>query len=223
MLWAIGQPAGFAGLLVAFLAGLALRAVAIRLTCRALGLAVGRASMLPHPRRDIDPFGAVAAALGGTGWGHGVDADELPRHRGRRALVYAAGPVVTLLAAQLAFAGYRAAYPEGRFALLINQPSDVLRGALAPSAGAQLLLSVAVGLLCFGLLALVPLPPLDGFGLLWTAMRRPTPAGLRVRHWLADNNVGVAALLVLLIFPFGAPLLHLLFDLVGTPLMRMWV
>jgi Zn-dependent protease len=221
VLFALGQPAAFAGLVIAFLLAVAVRAICLRLVLRWVGNTFTRVPLLPHPRRDLDPFGAVAAALGGTGWGHGVD--DPPRERGRQAIVYAVGPLVGLLLGELGLFVYTLVYPDYASALLINAPSDVLRGAVAPTAGAQMLLSVAVGLLCFGLLALVPLPPLDGWGLLWASMRRPTAGGLRARHWLVDNNLGVVALLVLLIFPFGAPLLHWLFDLVGGPLMRMWV
>ncbi|MEH1129212.1 hypothetical protein [Micromonospora sp. CPCC 206061] len=220
MLFALGQPASFAGLVIAFLLAVTVRAVMLRLVLRWVGHLFGRVPLLPDPRRDLDPFGAVAAALGGTGWGHGVD--DPPRGRGRQAIVYAVGPLVGLVLGELGLLAFTLVYPDYSAALLINEPSDVLRGAIAPTAGAQMLLSVAVGLLCFGLLALVPLPPLDGFGLLWASMRRPTAGGLKARHWLADNNLGVVALLILLIFPFGAPLLHWLFDLVGGPLMRMW-
>lgn len=224
MLWALGQPAAVGGLLFAFLTALAVRVVAVRLTAKVLRLVSRRTSVLPRPRADVDPFGAVAAVLGGTGWGRSVDLEELPPHaaRGRRAVVYAAGPFVALLAGELALLGYRLGYPRDLVALKVNYPSDVLRGAIAPNAGAQFVLSVGVGLLCFGLLALVPLPPLDGFGLFWLSMSTPTPAAERARHWLADNNVGVAILLVALTFPFGGPFGYAYFNVLGTPLMRVW-
>ena len=59
------------------------------------------------------------------------------------------------------------------FTLVFLRVSDVLRGLFDAPIGAQLLLGVAGGLLAFGLLALVPIPPLDGFGLLWSAQRVP--------------------------------------------------
>jgi hypothetical protein len=224
VLWALGQPVAAVGLVFAFLIGIGLRVVAVRLTAMGLRLVSRRTAVLPQPRADVDPFGAVGAVLGGTGWGRSVDLDELPPHaaRGRRAAVFAAGPLAALIAGQLALAGYRIGYPDGAAALLLNYPSDVLRGAVAPTAGAQLVLSVGVGLLCFALLALLPLPPLDGFGLLWLSLRDPGPAARRARFWLADNNVGVVVLLVLLIFPFGGPFAYAFFDLLGAPLMRMW-
>jgi hypothetical protein len=224
VLWALGQPAAAGGLLLAFLLGLGLRVVAVRLTARSLRLVSRHTPVLPRPRVDVDPFGVVAALLGGTGWGRSVDLEELPPRaaRGRRAAVYVAGPLATLVAGELALLGYRIGYPRDLVALLVNYPSDVLRGAVAPNAGAQFVLSLGVGLLCFALLAIVPLPPLDGFGLLWLTMSDATPAAQRARHWLADNNLGVAILLVALIFPFGGPFAYAYFNVLGTPLMRVW-
>jgi hypothetical protein len=224
VLFALVQPAAVVGLLLAFLSGLALRVVALRLTARALRLLPRNTRVLPALREDVDPFGAVAAVLGGTGWGRPVDLDGLPPRaaRGRRAAVFAAGPLAALLAGEVVLFGYRLGYPGESAVLLINYPSDVLRGAAAPNVGVQLVLSVGVGLLCFGLLALVPLPPLDGFGLLWLSLREPGPAAQRARFWLAENNIGVVVLFILLIFPLRRPLAYGLFDLLGTPLMRVW-
>jgi Zn-dependent protease len=225
VLWALGQPVAFAGLLIAFLFGVALRAVAIRLMMRILGLAPRREPLSLRPREDIDPFGAVVAALGGTGWGRAIDIDEVPRHRGRgrAALVYAAGPLSAFVIAQIAFAAYVALFPVSSQVALVFYPSSaVLRGAPEVSAGAQFLLSFAVGLLCFALLSLIPSPPLDGFGLLHSAFRQPGAGFQWARLWLSEKNLGVALLLLFALFPTGYPILLMLIDLVGTPLMGMW-
>jgi Zn-dependent protease len=80
------------------------------------------------------------------------------------------------------------------------------------------LLSVAVGLLCFGLVALVPVPPMDGFRLLrlaWSSSDPVLPA--------AVDRLGVLVLLLLLVVPVGRqPLLLSALDLVGTPLLAVW-
>jgi Zn-dependent protease len=223
LLFALGQPATFAGLLIAFLLALVLRAYAIRITARSLRLTDRRESLTPRLREDIDPFGAVAAAIGGAGWGKTIDVDEVPRFqgRGRAAAVFAAGPVVTLIAAQLAFLAYVLVYPGG-LELAVFRPSDVLRGQLDGDLGAQVLLGLAVGLLAFGLLALIPIPPLDGFGLLWSAMRRPGHGMQQTRLWLDTKNLGVVILLAGCFFPLSSPLLLLPIDLVGTIFMRLW-
>lgn len=175
MLFALGEPVAFAALVGAFLIGLLLRALAIRITARALRLSDRRDPVSPRLREDVDPFGAVAAAVGGMGWGKSISVDEVPRHqgRGRAAAVFAAGPVACVLVSQVLFAAYATLYPG--FLLSVLHPSDVLRGFALPL-GEQVLLCLAVGLLTFGLLALIPIPPLDGFGILWSAQRRPGPA-----------------------------------------------
>ena len=221
MLFALGEPVAFAALVVAFLLGLILRAAAIRVTARALGLAGRRQPLVPSPREDIDPFGAVAAAIGGMGWGRMLAVDEVPRHRGRgRAVaVFAAGPVTCIVVAEMLLAGYAAVYPDNPLALL--GPAHVLLGVDLPFAE-QVLLSLAVGLLTFGLLALVPIPPLDGFGILYHALRRPGQGVQWMRLWFEDKNIGVVILLACCLFPFGEPLLLLLLNMLGLVFVRPW-
>ncbi len=221
MLFALGQPVIFAGLVLSFLLAVMLRATAIRLTARRLHLTGRHEPVAPRLREDLDPFGAVAAAVGGPGWGKIIDVDEVPRAagRGRAAVVFAAGPVVTLIAAQLVFLGFTLAYPDS---LDLLSPSDVLRGQFDAPYPAQFLLGLAVGLLAFGLLSLIPMPPLDGFGLLWCAQRVPGPGMQGYRLWLQDKNIGVIVLLACCFFPFAYPLILLLIDLLGTVFLRLW-
>src|SRR5439155_7820299 len=154
MLWALGQPAAAVGLAGAFLLGLLVRAVARWCCVRPLLGFVAR----PRVRDEVDPVGAVAVLLGGTGWGRSA---PLPvGSAGRRALVLLAGPVAVLLLGEAALGGFLMVFPGDRLSLALNHPSDVLRGVVAPSFLAQALLSLAVGLVCFGLVALVPVPPL---------------------------------------------------------------
>ena len=221
MLFALGEPFVFLGLLLSFLLALALRAVAIRLTARTLGLVDRREALAPRPREDVDAFGAVAAAVGGPGWGRMIDVDEVPRFRGRgrAAMVFLAGPVVVLLAAQLALLAFVLAYPG---TLIDLRVSDILRGLFSAPIGAQMLLGLAGGLLAFGLLALIPMPPLDGFGLLWSAQRAPGPGMQGYRLWFQDKNIGVVVLLVACFFPLSSPLILLPVDLIGTVFLRLW-
>ena len=221
MLYAINQPVALVGLLIAFLLALTLRVVAMRLTARALGMDARRGPLLPDPREDIDPFGAVAALLVGTGWGRPVDTGAMPRwaSRGRRAAVVAAGPLTPLFIGLLGVVGFQLAFPD---TALVGTASSVLRGVDAPSLIQQLLISFIVGLLCFGLLNLIPLPPLDGFALLWLSMRHVGAAGEKARYWLVDNNIGVLILLIMSFFPFAAPFLHIFIDLMALPFLWVW-
>ena len=221
MLFALGKPVAFAALVVAFLLGVLLRAVAIRLTARGLGIADRRESITPRPREDIDPFGAVAAALGGMGWGRMISVDEVPRHRGRgrAAAVFAAGPLTCIVVAQILLGVYVLIFDGALLAFL--SPIDVYAGINLP-AGELALLSLAVGLLLFGLLALIPIPPLDGFGILYSALRRPGAGMQWMRLWFEDKNIGVLILLILCLFPFGAPFLLQLLNIFGLLFVRIW-
>ncbi|MFD0521768.1 hypothetical protein [Paractinoplanes durhamensis] len=77
MLFALGTPVAFVALVVSFLLGLTVRAVAVRVVARSLGLADRNEGIAPRLREDIDPFGAVGAALGGMGWGKMISVDEI--------------------------------------------------------------------------------------------------------------------------------------------------
>ena len=223
MLFALGQPVAFIGLLVAFLLALVLRAVAIRLTARSLGLTHRGDPVTPRLREDIDPFGAVAAAVSGAGWGKIIDVDEVPRTqgRGRAAAVFLAGPLTTIIAAQVFFLAHRLLVPDS-FGLAFLRLSDVLRGQFEADFLSQILLSIAVGLLGFGLVSLLPIPPLDGFGLLWSAQRTPGPGMQGYRLWFQEKNIGVVVLLVCCFFPLTYPLLLIPIDLLGTIFLRLW-
>jgi hypothetical protein len=223
VLFALGQPVAFAGLLVAFLLALVVRAYAIRITARSLRLTPAGEPIGPRLREDVDPFGAVAVAVGGAGWGKTVDVDEVPRFRGRgrAAAIFAVGPLAALVLSQVLLLTFRYAFPDS-FALALYRPSDVLRGQFDAGFGAQFLLAVAVGLLGFALVALIPVPPLDGFGLLWLAFRSPGRGLQGYRLWLDGKNLGVVILLACCFFPLTYPLLLVPVDLLGTPLMRLW-
>ena len=215
MLWALGQPAALVGLVVGFAVALAVRAAAQHLALRRV---LGRSRLL-DVRRDFDIFGAVAAVIGGTGWGRkspDVGASPPPL------AVLLAGPAAVLIASQVAFAGYRVAGGDP-LPLRVYAAADVLRG-VPGSPLPQALLSFAVGLLAFGFLALLPLPPLDGWVLLRRSVRRPGSGFQRARYWLEEQNIGVVILLVGLILPLvgGLPLLLLILNVVTLPVLRAW-
>jgi hypothetical protein len=212
VLWALAQPAAVAGLMSAFVLAVGLRAAALRTAARVLG-----ATPVAGAERFC-PFGVTAAVLSGTGWG---GAGEPPGGSGslggrerRMVAVVWAGPAAVLAASQVAFAAFRAVYPELGLELRLNRPSDVLHGAVAPTPAAQLMLSLAVGLLCFGLLALLPVPPFDGYRLF---------PGAASAVGVAVERVTVVAVLVLLVVPVaGRPPLLALLDAVAGPLVRAW-
>ena len=222
MLFALGQPAAFAGLLIGFVLALVLRAFAIRFAARSLGLVDRGESLSPRLREDVDAFGAVAVAVAGAGWGKIIDVDEVPRFRGRgrAAWVFAAGPLATILAAQVLFFAFALLYHDTDATYL--NVSTVLRGQIDGSYDAQFLLCLPVALLGFGLLSLLPIPPLDGFGLLWSAQRNPGPGMQGYRLWFQEKNIGVVVLMVCAFFPLEQPILLFPVDLFGTVFLRIW-
>jgi hypothetical protein len=208
VLRALGTPPAFLGLLVGFLLAVVLQAYTQAAAARSLG---DRAAFrrLGGVRRVLDPFGAVAAALGGVGWGV---TPEIPlRSRGRLALALLAGPVAVAAAGVLALLVFvLVGGPAG--VLTGTGPGTVLAGIDGPAA--QLFfLALGLELLGMAVLALVPLPPLPGWRLLELASTGSV-GWQRAREYLVEKNLGVLALLILLILPLGgsAPLLLAIVD-----------
>jgi len=220
VLFALRTPVAFAALLVAFLLALCLRAIAIRLAARSLGLADRHESIGPRLREDVDPFGAVGAAIAGVGWGKILSVDDIPRFRGRgrAAMVFLAGPLVNIVLGEILFGAYVVAFPGSDLSL---SPGSVLLGVDGP-AGQVVLLSLGVGLLSFGVLGLIPIPPLDGFGIMYNAVRRPGASLQWMRLWFEEKNVGVVILVVCCLFPIPGPILLRIVDALDSLFLLWW-
>jgi Zn-dependent protease len=225
VLWALAQPAAMAGLVAAFVIGVGLRSAAQWSAARWLDLAGpgrnqrgGRVFRIGGAggRARLDPLGVMAACLSGTGWGRPAASPASRRER----WAVLAGPAAVLLASQAAFAAYHSAYPRMSLPLRLNRPSDVLHGALAPTTAAQLMLSVAVGLLCFGLVALLPVPPFDGYRL-FDGHR--LLGGGRSGWLTAVERIAVVAVFALTVVPVaGRPPVLMALDTIAGPLVRFW-
>lgn len=233
MLYALGAPLNFLALLTGFGLALLARGVAQAAMTRALGYRefALRARLRPDIRRHGDIYGLIAALLGGTGWGRAAPIDTLlgryryGRARGRpavhTAVVLLCGP---LAAALVGVVGILAARAAGAPALLIHAttPSDAVHGDLLPlDLGPRLLLLGGVAALAVGVLAIVPIPPLDG-GTLLFALAPITPGWQRARNY-AEANWGLGVLLVLVILPLGPrrPVLLAVVDAIGRPLLHL--
>lgn len=214
MLRALGHPASFFGLLIGFL----LAVIVHRLAQRAVGRMLGDRSVQPsgHPAAlFLDPFGAVAAVLGGLGWGH--SAESTLRSPARRTVALLAGPVAVAGLSAVALVGYLAA-GGNRIVVASFTPGTVVSGISGPPAGQIILLCAGLEAAGMAVLGFVPLPPLTGWSVLSLFMR-PTTGWQRARMYLEDRNIGVAVLLVLLVLPLGpgGPLLvHLIDVIVGA-------
>lgn len=179
------------------------------------------------PRVHVDPFGAVAALISGLGWARPVDL-HLARRRSVIVLVALVGPAVNLvlglglLLAWRATAGPTESIGGGAADLLVNGAAYALQHGFALDGSGDVLLLAGASQLYLGVLALVPLPPLDGGRLLFALAPR-THGWLRAEHQLVERNIGVAVLLALLLIPLGGPvpILPDVLDSLLAPLLRL--
>jgi hypothetical protein len=138
-----------------------------------------------------------------------------------------AGPLVVALVVHAAFAvagfaAYRALSGPPVLGVFVDA-SDVLHGSLAlGSTGVQIAAGFAVENLACGLLALVPIPPLELGVVLWSRLPR-TAGARRFAYHLLEEAWGVLVVLVGLLLPLGGqpPALLALIDIVARPLLRL--
>ena len=221
MIFALRHPAVLLGLLVGFLVGVILRAAVqrwlasrsgLRRRGRLLPVVSGRRSGLPQPSAGwsayLDPYGTVAGVIAGAGWGARVPG----RRNGRGsdvAMLFAALVVHGALAAA-GCAAYNAAGADFRlFGLSGFDASSVLHGSLGgdvlapshPTLGAIAAGFALVNVAC-GLLALLPIPPLELGVILWSRLPR-SPGARRFSYHLLEEQWGVAVVLLLLLLPLA--------------------
>jgi hypothetical protein len=235
VIFALRHPALLLGLLLGFVLGVALRAEVQRMVSRPGGL-FGRRRLAPVGGRGgrpklgwagyIDPFGAVAAVLGGAGWGprpaprFGTSSDWL--------LLVAA----LLVHGLLAVIGFAAFVALGGHMVDLNpnfvgmHVSDVLRGQgivefFRLNAVQLIALGFAVENVACGLLALVPLPPLELGVALWSRLPK-SPGARRIAYHVLEEHWGVGIVLLLILLPIGglAPPLLAVIDAVGDAIFR---
>lgn len=225
MLYALAHPASLLVLLTSFVVGMTLHGwvqalVAYRLGDRRVG---HEGRLRPDPRRHLDPFGAVAAAISGLGWARPV---ELPDRRRRGAVLAVAlsGPLVNVILGLACLLGWRFAFGPGslprEFSYLLQHGITLDNHVASLS-----LLLVGAQQLYLGVLSLVPLPPLDGGRLLFALAPR-THGWQRAEHQLVERNIGIAVVLALLLLPLGSaglPLLLQVLDSVLVPVLRLLV
>jgi Zn-dependent protease len=221
VLRALGHPLSFLVLLVSFVIAVTLHGW---VACLAADRAGDRRPRLegrlrPDPRRHIDPFGAVAGLIGGFGWARPLD--PMPGRRRRAGLLVSslAGPAANLVVGMAALAAFGA-----MTGFHVQAASSVLLQEGTPGLAAARTGALLFGLmnLYVGVLSLVPLPPLDGGRLLFGLAPR-TVGWQKAEYHLVEQNIGVVAVLVLLLLPLGGPqaLLPAVLDHVVSPLVRL--
>ena len=215
MLYALGDPVSFALLLASTVVALTLHGwLTSRLAARGNQLAL-RDRLRPDPRRQLDPYGVLAALVGGIGWSAPV-----PRPAGRKTsalialaltgglalIVIGMGLLLTLhLTSQVSTDGAQVT------ALLRN-------GTAGGSLGQRSLLISGVVFLSTGVLSLLPLPPLAGSRLLFGLAPRSS-GWQQAEYQLEERNFGVLALLVMSLLVPG--LLYAIVNAFVSPLARL--
>jgi hypothetical protein len=171
---------------------------------------LNRKTRYPRPFWDppawLDPYGVVAALLGGTGW---APKPELHRGFGRSQhrqlwLVAVVSVLVPAAIGGAAVAGYAAL--AGRGVLSVMASYSVLHGDdfakfIAPTIAEKVLLGIGIESLAIAILNLFPIPPLPMGVAAWTVFPR-TPGARQLAYRMLEEYWGIVVLLVLFIIPF---------------------
>jgi Zn-dependent protease len=220
VLRALGHPLSFLILLVSFVIAVVahgwVQCVVADRTGDRRPRQEGRVS--PDPRRHVDPFGAIAGAIAGFGWARPVE-PAFRASRGALLATFLSGAAVNLLLGVGGLVAFRAlsglAVPAA--------PAIALQDGVSGLPAAEIA-TLLFGLmnLYVGILSLVPLPPLDGGRLLFALAPR-TSGWQKAEYHLVQQNIGLVAVLVLLLLPLGGPqaLLPTVLDDLVSPLARL--
>jgi hypothetical protein len=250
VLYALRYPFSFGVLIVTFVVGVTVRGLVQQLVSGERRPKWVRANTKRQRstwlRPYFDVYGAIAALLGGIGWGAPVDTSD-PRHRskGRRVAQLLLGPIVLAglgVGLLLAFravshlgslngGGDLQAFYRSQASLYAVSTGQSFAGSVPGHLHSHLeygrpfgqvaLLLAGVELLAMGVLAILPIPPLDGGRLLFALTPR-SGGWQRVRFRLDEENWG---LLILLFCSFPVIFRRvLLISILGTivnPLVRL--
>jgi hypothetical protein len=197
MLFALRQPATLLGLVLGFAVGCFLRVAAQQLYVGG----TRSARLATAPRSWLDPFGMVAALLAGIGW----SPRPILRH-GKPQQVWAMVVIAIVVHAVLAAAGLAAYVAAGgqRLTLPFTSTLAVLHGSqiLAHTFTQRVAIGFGVENLGCGLLALVPIPPMELGVALWSTL--PRSAGTqRMAYRVLEEQWGIGIMLVLLLLPLA--------------------
>jgi Zn-dependent protease len=217
VLYALGDPLSFVVLVMSFVFAATLHGWVQSLLSARVGQATtGPARRRPDPRRHVDPFGAIAAAIAGIGWARPVELGGRPSRR-LLVLVLLSGAAANVLVGVAALVAFRVL--GGRLAAV----STVLLqgGVTGTDFASRVLLLFGLMNVFVAALSLVPLPPLDGGRLLFALAPR-TSGWQRAEYYLVEQNLGVAVLLALLLLPLGGPqaLLPTILDTAVAPVVE---
>jgi Zn-dependent protease len=201
MLFGNPDPAQLIGVLVALVVGITFHEFSHAWVADQLGdhrtRALGRVSL--NPLRHLDPVGSIFILLAGFGWGRPVPVNVYALRPGPVGMTWVAlaGPLANLVVAAAFAIAFRAA--------------DIA-GLLTPDTAfvANVLWNVVLYNVVLGLFNLLPIPPLDGYNLVFPLL--PPRWQYQVAQY-AQYGVLVLLLLVALSFYGGFSPLRWLFEL----------
>lgn len=206
MLYALRYPFSFGVLVVTFVLAMVVRGGVQRLISGRRQPAWVRANT--KRRRStwlkpyLDPYGFIAVLLGGIGWGIAVETgDPRSRSRGRQLLQLIAGPLVLtglgigMLAIFRAVSGI-AGPQRSLFAVMTGSAWARTNAHYALPFGQVALFLAGVEFVALGIVAIMPIPPLDGGKLLFLLVPRKG-FWQKARYRLDEENWGVLLLLIL--------------------------
>jgi Zn-dependent protease len=221
VLYALDQPLSFLVLVVSFVVAVTAHGWVSSLAADRAGDGRPRAEgrLRPDPRRHLDPFGAIAGLIAGFGWARPLEPPGPRRRRGGLIASCLAGSAANLALGAAGLMGFRAVsgLPLG------GASATVLQHGISGLSHAELaLLLFGLMNLYVGVLSLVPLPPLDGGRLLFGLAPRSV-GWQKAEYQLVEQNIGLVAVLVLLLLPLGGAqaLLPAVLDDIVSPLVRL--
>jgi len=244
VLYALRYPFSFAVLVVAFIVGIYARGAvqhAISGQRRpAWARQLTRRRSLLWLKPYVDPYGCIAAVIGGPAWGAPVEGTSSLGRPGSKVVgQLIAGPITLLVLGIGALEAFRAwthlTFEKTNDTLLSVYHGNAFIGPYLFQGGritdphfhytenfGQVALFLAgVVWLTMGVLAIMPLPPLDGGRLLF-ALGPRTMGWQRARFRLDDENWGTLILLILALpVLFRVPLLIKFLGYIVDPVVRL--
>jgi len=198
VIFQISHPASLLGIALALIIGFYAHDVAQVLTARALGDPMPRRAgkLSPRPERHLGPFSVVAFIISGLGWTEPIPMND--RWRARRVqvtLALVAGPLVPAALGLLALLAVR---PFITTVVVTLGDRSFVQSATASFPG-QMFYAMSATFVGLAILALIPVPPMDGGRILFTWGGQ----SYGWQHWREefDQKWGIPIILAILIIP----------------------
>ena len=199
MIFQISHPASLLGIALALIIGFYAHDVAQVLTARALGDPMPKRAgkLSPRPERHLGPFSVVAFIISGLGWTEPVPMND--RWRARRVqvtLAVVAGPLVQAALGLLALLAVRGVPHDGRRK---SRCPVIDRPHVSGNFAGQMFGAMSATFVGLAILALIPVPPMDGGRILFTWGGQ----SYGWLHWREEfeDKWGIPIILAILIIP----------------------